>query len=57
MDTQVTVVVDPSKVPGGEDIVADTIGVVVGAEFEIYDGAYDSEANILYVTHVRIVEE
>lgn len=57
VDTPVTVVVDPSKVPGGEDIVADAIGVVVGAEFEIYDGAYDPEANILYVTHVRIVEE
>ena len=57
VDTPVTVVVDPSKVPGGENIVADAIGVVVGAEFEIYDGAYDSEANILYVTHVRIVEE
>lgn len=57
VDTLVTVVVDPSKVPGGENIVADAIGVVVGAEFEIYDGAYDSEANILYVTHVRIVEE
>ncbi len=55
VDTPVTVVVDPSKVPGAEDIVADAIGVVVGAEFEIYNGVYDPEQNILYVSRVLIV--
>ena len=56
VDTPVTVVVDPSKVPGGENIVADAIGVVVGAEFEIYDGAYDTENNTLYVAQWLPIE-
>ena len=56
VDTPVTVVVDPSKVPGGENIVADAIGVVVGAKIEIYDGAYDPENNPLYVAQWLPIE-
>jgi hypothetical protein len=56
VDTPVTVVVDPSKVPGGENIVADAIGVVVGAKIEIYDGAYDTENNTLYIAQWLPIE-
>ena len=51
-DTQVTVVVDPSKVPGAEERIVDTIGVTEGALVEIYDGAYEPSRNILYVAEL-----
>lgn len=54
MDTRVTVVVDPSKVPGAEETILDTIGVVEGALVEIYDGAFDASQNILYVAELNI---
>lgn len=54
VDTQVTVVVDPSKVPGAEETIVDTIGVAEGALIEIYDGAYDASQNILYVVELII---
>lgn len=54
VDTQVTVVVDPSKVPGAEETIVDTIGVAEGALVEIYDGAYDASQNILYVAELII---
>lgn len=59
MDTQVTVVVDPSQVPGADK---DAYGglflaVEAGDLLEISDGAYDPETNILYVSHVLIVEK
>lgn len=54
VDTQVTVVVDPSKVPGAEGTMVDTIGVAEGALVEIYDGAYDASQNILYVVELII---
>lgn len=57
MDTQVMVVVDPSKVPAAEEIIFDAIGVVEDALFEIYDGAYDPERNILYVAGLLPVDE
>lgn len=56
MDTRVTVVVDPSKVPGAEGTVVDTIGVVEGARIEVEDGAYDPENNILYVAGWQLCE-
>ena len=48
-DTQVTVVVDPARVPGAEEGTTDTVVVEEGALYEIYDGAYDPSRNILYV--------
>lgn len=52
MDTLVTVVVDPSKVPGAEATIADAVDVAEGTLFEIYDGAYDASRNILYVAEL-----
>ena len=58
MDTQVTVVVDPSKVPGADpDAYTDLISVVEGALIEIEDGAYDPEQNTLYIAKMMIVKE
>ena len=58
VDTQVTVVVDPSKVPGaGREISNDLSVIVVDAVFEIYDGAYDAENNLLYVSELCFPSE
>lgn len=59
MDTAVTVVCDPSRVPGAtEDVYSGLfLAVEAGDLLEISSGAYDPEQNILYVSHVLIVEE
>lgn len=58
MDTQVTVVVDPSKVPGADpDAYTDLISVVEGVLIEIEDGAYDPEENILYIAKILFIDE
>ena len=58
MDTQVTVVVDPSKVPGADpDAYTDLISVVEGALIEIEDGAYDPEQNTLYIAKMMLLKE
>ena len=52
-DTQVTVVVDPSKVPGQTaEVNNDFSGVVENAVVTIKDGAYDPDQNILYVAEL-----
>lgn len=54
VETRVSVVVDPSMVPGGDrEITNDLSVIVVDAVFEIYDGAYDASANILYVAQLN----
>lgn len=50
MDTQVRVIVDPSKVPGANREISNDLSVITeDAVFEIYDGAYDAQNNLLYV--------
>ena len=58
MDTRVTVVVDPSKVPGadGDAYGGAVLALEAGDTLETANAAYDPEQNILYVTHVMIVE-
>ena len=52
-DTQVTVVVDPSKVPGQkEEVNNDFSGIVEDAVVTIKDGAYDPDQNVLYVAEL-----
>ena len=57
MDTQVTVVIDPSKVPGAVGGRVDIFSVSEGAEFDIEDGAYDPETNILYIADILLINE
>lgn len=59
MDTRVTVIVDPSKVPGadGDAYGGAFLAVEAGDMLETANAAYDPEQNILYVSHVMIVEE
>ena len=57
MDTQVRVIVDPSKVPGAVGGRVDIFSVSEGAEFDIEDGAYDPEANILYIAEILLINE
>ena len=53
MDTQVTVVVDPSKIPGQTaEVTNDLAGVVENAVVTIENGAYDPKQNILYVAEL-----
>ena len=53
-DTQITVVVDPSKVPGADREIHNDLSVItVDAVFEIYDGAYDASENTLYVAQLN----
>ena len=56
-DTPVKVVVDPSMVPGEDREIANDLSVITeGALLEIFDGAYDAEANTLYVAEVFLEE-
>ena len=59
VDTQVTVIVDPSKVPGADKDAygGGALAVEAGDILETTDAAYDPELNVLYVSHVLIVEE
>ena len=57
MDTQVRVVVDPSKVPGAEDRTVATVNVDEGTVFDIEDGGYDPEQNILYIAEILQIQE
>ena len=59
VDTQVTVIVDPSKVPGADEDAygGGFLAVEEGDLLETTNDAYDPEQNILYVSHVLIVEE
>ena len=57
MDTQVRVVFDPSMVPGAGDTSMETFSVSEGAEFNIEDGAYDPEQNILYIANILLIDE
>ena len=59
VDTQVRVIVDPSKVPGADKDAygGGFLAVEEGDILETTDAAYDPELNVLYVSHVRIVEE
>lgn len=51
---EVTVVVDPAKVPGADaQVQNDLKGVPENARIEIRDGAYDAEQNVLYVAQVK----
>ena len=57
MDTQVRVIFDPSMVPGAGDTSMETFSVSEGAEFNIEDGAYDPEQNILYIANILLIDE
>ena len=58
MDTPVTLVVDPSKVPGEtREIQNDLSKLLPGVEVSIKNGAYDAGENILYVAEVFFEEE
>ena len=58
VDTNVIVIVDPSKVPGQtEEITTDLSDIVEDTVFTIEDGAYDAERNILYVAEVFPVKD
>lgn len=58
MDTQVKVVIDPSKVPGADpEQSGELIEFAEDDLLEIWDGAYDAEQNILYVAEIQLAEE
>ena len=58
MDTKVTVVIDPSKVPGADpEQSGELIEFAEDDLLEIWDGAYDAEQNILYVAEIHLAEE
>ena len=55
VDTQVTVVVDPSKVPGADtEITHDLSWITEGTVLVIEDGAYDAGNGVLYVADVFV---
>ena len=58
VDTQVRVVIDPSKVPGADKDAygGGALAVEEGDILETTDAAYNPELNVLYVSHVLIVE-
>ena len=56
--TRVTVIVDPSKVPGQTaEITPDLSDLVEDAVFTIEDGAYDAGLNILYVADIFLAQD
>lgn len=57
VDTPVTLVIDPSKIPGQtREIQNDLSKILVDMEVSIEDGAYDAEQNILYAAEVFFTE-